>query len=425
MSFRISNTPLINGKFVIGVSGLGVIGSLIPNTGEHGASVLWQHVTLPVDNNVLFYAVVTVPPQVGTLDFNLDGSFTYTAPLNTGDSFTYEWYRAGVSQGTDTVSLSVAATIAEVPQGVVTTGVISVGETTANIPFTYSDSDHTGFEYRVDGGSVITGASPINLTGLIASTTYQVEVRAINATGSGSWSAISDFTTSAEAVVPVAPQGVVTIGTIVESDSTATIPFVYSDSDQDSFEYQVDGGPVVSGSSPISLTGLTASTSYEIKVRAINSTGSGTWSAVTNFTTNDIDAVLTEAEFNVKYSFISQNSSYSVLGQDANKTEKINFYIRRNKPYTLPILADGEPHDLAVRGVTDVGVVIKGVEYKASDGFMSFGESSVTFILGSIPLPPKNSVIGALIIYDNDHPLGEPIFTDRTDYRLAFEFIQL
>ncbi len=311
------------------------------------------------------------------------------------------------------------------PQGVISVGVIVELENSVTIPFLYSESDQTGFEYRLNGGAANNCANPLTILGLIADTAYQVEVRAINNAGASAWSAVINVTTSEAEQVPVVPQGVVTIGVVVESDSSATVPFNYSELDQEGFEYQVDNGSIVSGANPISLTGLTASTMYSIRVRAINAAGNGAWSTLVDFTTNDTSVLLTEAEFNVKYSFVSQNGNYSVLGQERTKTEKINFYIKRNKPYTLPILADGIPHDLAARGVTDVGVVIKGVEYKASGGFMEFGESSVTFILGSIPTPPKNSVIGALIIYDDDHPLGEPIFTERTEYKLAFEFIQL
>jgi len=96
--------------------------------------------------------------------------------------------------------------------------------------------------------------------------------------------------------------------------------------------------------------------------------------------------------------------------------------VGRNKPFTLDLIKNNAAHDLSARNVNDVGVVIAGIEYKASDGFMSFGSTSVTFKLGAIPTPPKRDSIGSLIIYDANHPLGEPIFTEQTDYRLLFQF---
>lgn len=102
--------------------------------------------------------------------------------------------------------------------------------------------------------------------------------------------------------------------------------------------------------------------------------------------------------------------------------KKITVYIGRNKPTTLDLKLNGATHDLLARNATDVGIVIDDVEYKASEEFMSFTGASVTFKLGSIPNPPKRAEIGSLIVYDANHPLGEPIFTDRTDYQLLFEF---
>lgn len=116
-----------------------------------------------------------------------------------------------VITGTDTdtntaVSNSFSITISTVepapPTGTVTIGSITVGETTATIPFTYSAADQTGFEYRIDSGSVIAIAnSPISLAGLTANTNYSVEVRAVNGDGAGTWSALSNFTTEATPVL--------------------------------------------------------------------------------------------------------------------------------------------------------------------------------------------------------------------------------
>lgn len=56
-------------------------------------------------------------------------------------------------------------------------------------------------QYRVNGGSTWTTASTTStsyaLSGLVASTTYQYQIQAVCASGSGSYSAVSSFTTSA------------------------------------------------------------------------------------------------------------------------------------------------------------------------------------------------------------------------------------
>lgn len=85
------------------------------------------------------------------------------------------------------------------PTGTVTIGTITPGTTSASVPYSYSGSDATGFEYRLNGGAATTiGASPATISGLTAGTPYSIEVRAINAAGAGAWSAVANFTTEAE-----------------------------------------------------------------------------------------------------------------------------------------------------------------------------------------------------------------------------------
>lgn len=86
------------------------------------------------------------------------------------------------------------------PTGVVTIGSITVGGTTASVPFEYSGTDATGYQYQLDSGAVqAVTANPINLTGLTVSATYSIKVRAVNAGLPGDWSTPVNFTTSASA----------------------------------------------------------------------------------------------------------------------------------------------------------------------------------------------------------------------------------
>jgi hypothetical protein len=187
----------------------------------------------------------------------------------------------------------------QLPLGIVTIGTITKTETTTSVLFTYSDTDQTGFEYRINNGISTSGANPISLTGLTGGTSYSVEVRAINTTGSGNWSTVSSFTTDEAAIVPVVPQGIITIGTIVVTETGASVPFTYDNTDQTSFEHQVDGGSIVAGTTPISITSLTASTAYTVRARAINATGSGNWSVVSSFTTTSTVIIPTSLNFGI------------------------------------------------------------------------------------------------------------------------------
>lgn len=93
----------------------------------------------------------------------------------------------------------------QVPQGTFTVGTITVGQTTASVPYTYSASDQTSIQYRIGGTGTLqtASASPQSLSGLTAGTAYTIEFRAVNATGNGAWSTPAEFTTSAPTVASI------------------------------------------------------------------------------------------------------------------------------------------------------------------------------------------------------------------------------
>jgi hypothetical protein len=86
------------------------------------------------------------------------------------------------------------------------------------------------------------------------------------------------------------PAGTVTISGVTPGVTTATVTYSYDDTDEDSFEYRIDGGTAAAiGASPATITGLTASTAYDspgVQVRAVNTDGEGDWSTAFDFTTN-------------------------------------------------------------------------------------------------------------------------------------------
>lgn len=189
----------------------------------------------------------------------------------TGDFVTQIWLLSEQVWGVDqTVTFAEAA-----PAGSISVGSISVTTTTASIPFTYSGTDTPSFEYRLnDGvwGSWITVTSPIQLTGLTADSPYTVEIRPFTTGGPGTV-ASTGFTTEAVPVDP--PAGTITFSTVSVTDDTATVPFSYSDVDQDGFEYRLLGEVnwVRKAASPISLLVLQPDQNYTLFVRAYNSAG--------------------------------------------------------------------------------------------------------------------------------------------------------
>lgn len=123
------------------------------------------------------------------------------------------------------VGFTTTTPAAVAPTGTVTIGTVSVTSSSATVNFTYSASDQTGFQYRLNSGAATTlGNSPATITGLTASTAYNLEVRAVNAAGNGAWSAVKAFTTSS---APVGT-GTVTVPATFKRNTGATVSDVSS-----------------------------------------------------------------------------------------------------------------------------------------------------------------------------------------------------
>ena len=165
--------------------------------------------------------------------------------------------------------------------------------------------------------------------------------------------------------VVVAPQGTVTIGNISAQENSASVPFNYSDTDQTGFEYQVDNGAITNGTSPISITGLTASTTYAIKVRAVNATGVGDWSTSSSFTTSAIVVTPTVSTFNLVDTDTPNGTYLTDFYNDVNKTliETKNItFSNGSASTTLEVSVGNAVHSLhkgsnpPVTGIACVGV---------------------------------------------------------------------
>lgn len=107
MSLRIDATELISGAYVIGETGLGVLGSAIPSTGEHGASYLYNDLSLPADNDKEIRGLIVTPPSDGTFYAWEDGSFSLVGAPDGVYSFTYRLFVDGVDLGTAEATIDI------------------------------------------------------------------------------------------------------------------------------------------------------------------------------------------------------------------------------------------------------------------------------------------------------------------------------
>ena len=134
--------------------------------------------------------------------------------------------------------------------------------------------------------------TPVNLTGLTASTTYQFQVQTVcSAGGTSSYSALASFKTTGTAPVGGncgTPTGL-TSSSITNTTAAVKWPAV-SGALTYNLQWKASSSSTwttISGIAitPVNLTGLTAGTTYQFQVQTVCPAGTGSYSAPASFTT--------------------------------------------------------------------------------------------------------------------------------------------
>lgn len=250
-----------------------------------------------------FVAPANGGEPITAYEYSLDGgAWTSTGSLGTtlvltgltnGASYEIE-LRAVNSIGTGDPSVPEPFVMATPPSAPALTG-LTAGDRTLDAAFTAPLDDGgiavTSYEYSTDGGATWrvratgTTASPLVITAesgsgnpLQNATVYTVQVRAVNAAGAGQ---ASNSELAAPRSVPTAPTGL----SVAPVDGGLVLTFTPGTdggSPITDLEYQLDGGAWVSAGSlgsPLTITGLTNGTTYQVAVRAVNAIGAGAPSA--------------------------------------------------------------------------------------------------------------------------------------------------
>ncbi|HEU4719736.1 MAG TPA: invasin domain 3-containing protein [Gemmatimonadaceae bacterium] len=258
--------------------------------------------TLGVGASYPAFTPVTATGGSGTLAFALSGG---TLPPGVSfDSATGQVSGTPASSlsrtsFTVTVTDSIGATSSKTfdlaidgPPSAPTIAGITAGDGQLSVAFTAPASDGgsaiTNYEYSTDGGSTWTTrapastASPIVIMGLVNGTTYQVKLRAVSSSGSGTPSL-------ATAATPTTTAGAPAITGMTPGDGQLSVAFSAPASDGGSaiinYEYSTDGGTNWSTrspaavASPLAIAGLTNGTTYQVKLRAVTAAGAGAASA--------------------------------------------------------------------------------------------------------------------------------------------------
>ena len=169
------------------------------------------------------------------------------------------------------------------PDGTIVFGTPTIGYTALVQPFTYTGTDADSFTAKVNGVSIGTVTSPINLTGLTMGTLYVIEVTPVNTYGVGTPASTSlttlDWALNQLPTVSGGSAGYVSFGLANVTAHTITQPFTYSALDAIGFLFKLDNSSPVPITSPIELESLLEATVYNLKVAAVTNFGIGQYAS--------------------------------------------------------------------------------------------------------------------------------------------------
>ncbi|MFI5494865.1 fibronectin type III domain-containing protein [Actinoplanes sp. NPDC051859] len=272
--------------------------SFTPPVNNGGATITSYEVS--TDNGVNWTTIATSAGGGGTR------TATVTSLTNTT---TYQIkVRAVNSVGPGTASTASSVTPATQAPGAPTGLSTSPGNASASVTFTppvdNGGSVITSYEVSTDNGVNWTtigtsagggGTRTATVSSLINTTTYQIKVRAVNGVGPGAASTASSVTPTAQA--PGAPTGLSTTPGNTTATVTFTPPVDNGGSSITSYEVSTDNGvnwatittiAAGGGTRTGTVTSLTNTTTYQVKVRAVNSVGPGAESTASSVTPGSV-----------------------------------------------------------------------------------------------------------------------------------------
>ena len=242
-------------------------------------------------------------------------------------------------------------------------------------PASNGGSAITNYEYSTNGGTSFTAVSPaststsIVITSLLNGTPYNVQVRAVNAAGSGTATASVSGTPR---TTPGAPTSLALTAGNGQLTASFTAPASNGGSVITNYEYSTDGGSTFSAVSPVStstsivITSLLNGTPYNVQVRAVNAAGSGTATASVSGTPRTTPGAptslaLTAGNGQLTASFtapasnggsVITNYEYST---DGGSTFSAVSPVSTSTSIVITSLLNGTPYNVQVRAVNVAG----------------------------------------------------------------------
>ncbi len=253
---------------------------------------------------------------------------------------------------------------------------VTAGANQATVAFTLSNnggSPVTNYEYRVSAGSwtpwetATTTVSPLVIGNLANGTTYDVEIRAVNAAGSGTAS-------STESVTPFSSPGAPSITGVSGDVRSITIDFtagITGGATITNYTYSLDDGATwtvlnpASTTSPIVVSGLSDATQYNVKLAAINIAGTGSASSTVSVRTHGAPSQPTITSTSsrngaVDVFFSGGANGGSPVTNYEYSTDGGSTWVARSpastlSPLSISGLANGTTYSIAIRALNSVG----------------------------------------------------------------------
>jgi uncharacterized delta-60 repeat protein len=259
------------------------------------------------------------------------------------------------------------------------TGAATALDVAFTAPSDIGSSAISNYQYSLDNGSTwvtrspASIASPLTISGLSTSTTYQVKLRAVNNQGSGCAAGPVTASTVMTAVVPSAPTDLMVTPGNGQLEIAFT-PGTDGGSPITNYAYSLDGGLTwtalnpADNSSPVTIPGLTNGTTYSVELRAVNDVGAGAASAPVSGTpiapatvpAAPTGLVATAGDGELTISFTPGNDGGSPITNYAYSTDGGLTWTALNpadnsSPVTIPGLTNGTSYTVQLRAVNDVG----------------------------------------------------------------------
>ena len=252
------------------------------------------------------------------------------------------------------------------------------------------------------GNSVYSYADTVSQSG-----SYYYKISSVNNVGEGLQSAYSLINTPTVPDAPVLSSNAVNSTQI---DSTWTIPF-NGNSEILSYEISVDGTVTDLGLvNADSQTGLTQSTAYSIKVRAVNNVGNSAWSnAITSTTNTPPSGTNTLALNNSWGDVVIVDNTITVTGNPTPTLDKIEFVLDSSVVSTVNnpsltgtyaiTLPDTNQHGLLIRATASNGdtaswdsnsITVTGATVNRVDA--AEGDNTVAYSIARTPHPTNDAL---------------------------------